>query len=200
MPGRSKVHEEQFRQISSWIFEALIQLLEEKPYRTISVEDITKKAGVARPTFYRHFASKDDVIFSFLEVCFSPVPPEAKNLQNDTGKDILFLAMPLEQFLRYAKILKTILISDAEYLFFIHVKKRIDHVINLYDERLRGDEKTACRYMIQFTGTGYTQVICDWIKNDMPVPVEKLSKWLTHTSHFYHDSNTNIPHVVLNVD
>jgi hypothetical protein len=26
--------------------------------------------------------------------------------------------------------------------------------------------------------TGSTQVICDWIKNDLPIPVEELIEWL----------------------
>jgi AcrR family transcriptional regulator len=200
MAGRSKAHEEQFTQINSWIIEALIWLLDKKSYRTITVEDIVKKAGVARSTFYHHFAGKDDVILRFLDTCFNPNPLEATNTQNDTKGDILYFTLPVKQLLRYTKVLKTILRSDAEYLFFMYCKKWIDFAINLYDEILKGDEKIAFRYMIQYTNTGATQVLCDWIKNDMPISVKKLSEWLTHINYPTHNFTNPIPHIMLRVN
>jgi AcrR family transcriptional regulator len=41
---------------------ALLALLREKPYQTISVMDIARRAGVSRTTFYAHFQDRDDVI------------------------------------------------------------------------------------------------------------------------------------------
>ncbi len=41
-----------------WIEEALFVLLKQKPFSKITITDITKKAGVARLTFYRNFAKK----------------------------------------------------------------------------------------------------------------------------------------------
>ncbi|WP_268913600.1 TetR/AcrR family transcriptional regulator [Lentilactobacillus sp. SPB1-3] len=45
-----------------WIAQALLILLRDKPLDKITVTEITKKAGVARLTFYRNFDSKEDVI------------------------------------------------------------------------------------------------------------------------------------------
>ena len=41
--------------------------MEQHSYDQITVTDITKKAGVSRMSFYRHFDSKDDVIFKAAE-------------------------------------------------------------------------------------------------------------------------------------
>ena len=43
--------------------EALLQLIEERNYDDITIEDITEKADVGRSTFYSHFDSKDDLLF-----------------------------------------------------------------------------------------------------------------------------------------
>lgn len=43
--------------------EALLQLIEERNYDDITVEDITEKADVGRSTFYCHFNSKGDLLF-----------------------------------------------------------------------------------------------------------------------------------------
>lgn len=58
----------------SAIAEALLNLMNEKPYSKISVSEICKRAGVSRQTFYTLFESKDNVIAYELErkYCFRP--------------------------------------------------------------------------------------------------------------------------------
>src|SRR5690606_14000287 len=46
---------------------ALIALLSEQPYETISVQDIVTRAGVSRSSFYVHFRDKDDLLISGFE-------------------------------------------------------------------------------------------------------------------------------------
>jgi AcrR family transcriptional regulator len=54
------------RQISSqskdWIVNAFFDLLAVKPLHTITISEIAENAQLDRRTFYRHFASKEDVI------------------------------------------------------------------------------------------------------------------------------------------
>lgn len=42
--------------------EAILQLVEEKSLDQISIKEITEKAGLSYPTFFRRFASKDELI------------------------------------------------------------------------------------------------------------------------------------------
>jgi len=44
--------------------EALLALIQERGYDKITVGDITNRADVGRSTFYAHFTSKDDLLFS----------------------------------------------------------------------------------------------------------------------------------------
>jgi AcrR family transcriptional regulator len=46
--------------------QALMELLREKAYNDITVQDITDRANVARPTFYLHFTDKQELLFSSL--------------------------------------------------------------------------------------------------------------------------------------
>ncbi|MBC1544939.1 TetR/AcrR family transcriptional regulator [Listeria cossartiae] len=47
-----------------WIIEALLDLLKTKPYASITITEITKKAGVARLTFYRNFDNKEEILLT----------------------------------------------------------------------------------------------------------------------------------------
>jgi AcrR family transcriptional regulator len=188
MAGRTQKHEEQIRSSRSWITESLFRLLTKKTYKEISVADITEKAGVARQTFYRHFKNKDDIIIQFLERCLKPNPIKIISSHHEKCETLVF-TMPWKKFVRYTEALKAIVTSDAEDLLFKYARKYIDRCINLYDDSLSGDEKFDLRYMVQFTSMGISQVICDWIKNDMPISVEKLNTWLTHINIYYEKFN-----------
>ena len=43
---------------------ALIDLLLEKEYSKITIENITRRADISRGTFYQHFLDKDDLAYS----------------------------------------------------------------------------------------------------------------------------------------
>lgn len=49
------------------VFEVAADLFYHKGIRAVGVEEIVKKAGVAKISLYRNFASKDDLILAYLE-------------------------------------------------------------------------------------------------------------------------------------
>lgn len=44
------------------LVESLLALMHEKPYHKITIQDITKKANLARMTFYGNFDTKEDIL------------------------------------------------------------------------------------------------------------------------------------------
>ena len=50
---------------------ALVELLHERTFDTITVSDILERAGVGRSTFYAHYRNKQDVLHSTYERMFS---------------------------------------------------------------------------------------------------------------------------------
>ena len=49
------------------IYEALIQLMQKKPYQEISITDITNRAGVSRMAYYRNYKDKDSILLNRLQ-------------------------------------------------------------------------------------------------------------------------------------
>lgn len=45
------------------IADALLKLLQDKPLEEITISEITTLANVGRVTFYRHFSSKEDILY-----------------------------------------------------------------------------------------------------------------------------------------
>lgn len=44
--------------------DALVALMQEKPFETITVQDVLDRARVGRSTFYSHYSDKDDLLMS----------------------------------------------------------------------------------------------------------------------------------------
>jgi AcrR family transcriptional regulator len=57
--------------------EALLELIEEREYEAISIREISDRADVGRSTFYSHFASKEDLLFSGFDSWLLSLPQTA---------------------------------------------------------------------------------------------------------------------------
>jgi len=53
--------------------DALVALMQEKPFETITVQDVLDRARVGRSTFYSHYSDKDDLLMSDAEEFFEMV-------------------------------------------------------------------------------------------------------------------------------
>ena len=49
------------------ILDTAYELFSHRGIRAVGVNELTERANVAKATFYRHFPSKDDLVFAFLE-------------------------------------------------------------------------------------------------------------------------------------
>ena len=53
--------------------DALVALMQEKPFDTITVQDVLDRAHVGRSTFYSHYSDKDDLLMSDADEFFEQV-------------------------------------------------------------------------------------------------------------------------------
>jgi AcrR family transcriptional regulator len=53
--------------------DALVALMQEKPFDTITVQDVLDRANVSRSTFYTHYSDKDDLLMSDAEEFFEAI-------------------------------------------------------------------------------------------------------------------------------
>lgn len=69
------------------VFEAARDLFYHRGIRAVGVDEIVCKAGVTKPSLYRAFASKDDLIAACLEESDREVRAEIKLVLEDAGDD-----------------------------------------------------------------------------------------------------------------
>lgn len=165
----------QVERTKSWIFEALMLRMDEKPYDRITVSDICEKAGVARPTFYRNYEDKDDVIFEYLMHTFSTELLNAEKTGKSDKQDTIVLLFDFKYMIKHQKNIKKILATaDIENRIFRELQKFPMSFIKQYKAKLTANEYLICRYKLCYQITGSLRVFFDWFVNDMPMPIENI--------------------------
>ena len=91
------------RQISAQItkrklISTALELIKEKGFSAINVEDITKKAGVAKGTFYTYFKRKEDIVLAISRVPFSEIADDIERMQDMKLISYLAFAQYHQQF------------------------------------------------------------------------------------------------------
>ena len=130
---------------------ALIDLVAEKGYEAVTIQEILDKANVGRSTFYAHFQDKDQLLHSILEHLDElfdqhkkQVLDAVKNVTNTDGTDRVFGLSPtlsLFEFIGQHPRFFQSMLSDRGYSIF--AKPIYDyvfaHVHGLFTEPMHGD-------------------------------------------------------------
>ena len=64
------------------LISAGLELIKEKGFNSINVEDITKKAGVAKGTFYTYFKRKENIVSEISRTPFGEIAEEIEQMEN----------------------------------------------------------------------------------------------------------------------
>ena len=70
LAGSQKKTDARVRRTRDALGDALVALMQEKPFDTITVQDVLDRANVSRSTFYSHYSDKDDLLMSDAEEFF----------------------------------------------------------------------------------------------------------------------------------
>ena len=159
----------------AWLFETLLELLEEKDYSEISITELTEKSDIARQTFYRNYNSMDEILLSKMdEILDEYLEKVQKNLatKNDPYwdfevKQLVYVWQrnePLFKALQKAGLTFQALEKLSEFFSMFHMK-----IQNLQEL----DEKH--QYLVYYLSGGVFMVLNKWFENQMKVPIELLT-------------------------
>ena len=120
------IREKQKQQTYQKILEAIQDLVNEKDYEAITIREIAQRAGISVGAYYKHFKSKDDIIFnqihkSYLNTQETIVP----QLNKKTGIENLEIYLD-----RQYEILGEIEIPWLREVFRIYLYHKVDEILD----------------------------------------------------------------------
>jgi AcrR family transcriptional regulator len=160
-----------------WLYAALLQLMKEKPFREIQITEIADRAQVARPTFYLHYSSKEELLLSQVDVVFAEFLNELSDAialgDYDRKKYSILIFQYWE---RNAEILRMVVQADLHEKFRERLRKYFLLAISQLTSRVEDPNtgEPTREFIIDFESGGAYQLLTQWIIRGMPYSAEQM--------------------------
>lgn len=164
--------------------EALFFLMDEKPYKNISIFDICLKAGVSRNAFYRNYPAKDAIIRRWFFEVTDKWRREIRNKYPITVLDVF-----TEIFKQYEARKQTVTkIIEAGLMYL-----QIDVIFKSLRD-LASTSKYPDFALCHLAGS-LTATVTYWLINKKPQTPEEMAHIVCKFNHFKEDSHIFLPEV-----
>ena len=168
---------QQKEQSRRWIAEALLQILEEKPYNEITISEVAARADLSRRTFYRHFETLDDVIDYQLETLCNEFLDFCEGYYHRKGD----VSSMTELFFRFWT-------EHRSFLRVLNSSNRAavpqkDFFEKIYSHRLLELDTENTRrmeYMYQFVMGGLWNILLLWAADKKPPTPAEMAEIVDH--------------------
>lgn len=142
-----------------YIYESLFLLMKDKKFSEISINEITKKAGVNRSTYYRHFNSKEEIIKFFLEEIMEKYLATYTKLKINSVKEYMYTIF--KTFYKYKDKLMLIYNNNLTYLLLDVLQNSFDKIYKLKQTDLK------IQYKLYFQIGGIYNTFILWFSHNM---------------------------------
>jgi len=178
LAGSDKKTDARVRRTRDALGDALIALMQEKAFETITVQEVLDRAHVSRSTFYTHYSDKDDLLMSDSEEFFEALSIALS--EHDDKSDRVF---PVTEFFNhladvqpfYKALVKSGKFQENMELARGHFARGIERRLS---ELPHGKSITASeRSAIAFTHAGaLLSLLTWWLDRGMREPPEQMDE------------------------
>lgn len=179
------VYAEKNRKTKELIQKSFMQILENKPFDSITIGEITKKACINRGTFYLHYQDKFDLLEQIEEQLFTDLGNHIDELHSSYSpadtfeKDQEHLATALFSFIeKQSPILKLLLSNRGKAGFHIRFRDAFSEKVRVNlekNERFKTDLNVPLEYFLSFITSAFLGLIEQWIQNGLDKTPEEMT-------------------------
>jgi len=170
------------RRTKEAIIDAFLELLTLKNFNDISVSDITKKARIARPTFYLHYKTKQNLLGEYLDEIFKSYLKEILPVLEQHDQHVLSIAL-FKQVKRNESYLQSLMSGDAAVIIQNKLHQYIREVFGILlqaqlGEQLKLISKDTRKFIIAAVSGSAYALTQEWLKEGMQHDPEYMGKLL----------------------
>jgi AcrR family transcriptional regulator len=163
--------------------QALWELIPEKGYEAITIQDIADRATLNRTTFYLHYRDKADLLYQGIAEVFdelsshTPLPATNGEKLSVKGTQIA-ITHDFEHFAENFEFYQAMLGRHGVWGFFFQLQ---EYIYEITDQRLRAilgelpSGPIPTEFVLNYIAAAYIGVIRWWIKYEMPYPPAEMA-------------------------
>lgn len=167
------------RRTRQLLHKALMSLILECPYESITVQDILDRADVGRSTFYTHFQNKDDLFRYGFELMLDELTRHMETSGHIGRSSDIFPSLELFQHIQENhRIYKALMGGQGLEMMFKYGQLALSQRIERHLESYHPDrEKVTIPFSILSTYLAGTLItlLQWWLDNRMPYPPEQMN-------------------------
>lgn len=157
---------------------ALIYLMSEKPFESISISEITKRAGVSRTAFYRNYTSKEDVIREIGKYVIDQLVSILSNIK--TADDVHDrLVEFFEKIKEHKEQIELLVKGDVSLKLLFPNAHILENVIPSTSQ--------AEHYRMVAIDSALVGVVREWINNSCDLSPEEMARIIELGASYYSD-------------
>lgn len=155
-----KVPDRRITKTRNAIYNAFLQLLNQKDYEAITVQEIIDLADVGRSTFYSHYESKELLLDELCQQLFHHLFERAEHLSPQD-----YLAHIFQHFKKNQDHVTSLLLSKNDY-FIRQLRKELEHDVYpmLADELIQAHPNIPHSYLKHLVVSHFIETLSWWLK------------------------------------
>ncbi len=164
------------------IFLAFESLLSEKRYSQITVQEIIRRAGIGRTTFYEHFSTKDELLESMCRILFDHVIASASSkaqgrYSSDEAPSSLFCHL-LQHISENDENILTVLSCESRDIFLRCFRESLSFLAEdmLDSGRLKAVDGVPREFFISHISGSFIEMVLWWIDSGLRYSPEELDQ------------------------
>jgi AcrR family transcriptional regulator len=177
-----------------YLAEALKELILEKGYEEITIQDIIDRANVGRSTFYSHYESKEQLLVGNINFQQALIETPINDPENyPMGVNLAYLFNHTKEHLHLTKAMsgsKSIDILGNHFTDICAVQ-----IYTYLKQQPQGRANPQMtRYKAEAAAGGIVRMLLSWLKDDATIPVDEMishSKHILSTCYPGHDHRTS---------
>jgi AcrR family transcriptional regulator len=180
------IYVEKNRKTKELIQKSFMQLVENKPFESITIGDISKKAQLNRGTFYLHFIDKFDLLDQIEQQLFANIGDQIDELQTRYSSTQTFekeqedIAATLFRVIElHSPILKILLSNHGRAGFHLRFREAFSEKVRFNLENNGGfnaaELKVPMEYFLSFITSAFLGLIEQWLQNNLDKSPQEMT-------------------------
>lgn len=169
--GNNKTALASQRQISN----AMMRLIQEKPFSQITVSELCREAGISRQTFYTLFTSRENVVVFTLQAHYCDAPQMADYDRSDRTDSLKALCRVYSEYMcNNQRLIKTLVDNHIDYLLYDSFFDALENC----DCFLESVDPCTRRYAASFYAGGVSSVARRYAQEGCSTSADRLEELL----------------------
>ena len=169
------VKDRRVQKTRKFLHDALVSLIHEKSYESISVKEILDRANVGRSTFYMHFRDKDELLVSGMHDMLRSIHHAAPPSSANRYERVIWFSLPIFDHVHQRRHLEEATIGTrGRAVIHEHLQKLLadliaDDIRKAFQNRLKTSEQIPSDLVVQYVASTFILVLNWWVENRSPL-------------------------------